>query len=685
MNRLQAAHALGIVLVAVPGALWSQQQRAFMAPPMVMHWCAQHCTTLRWNNGHYGGGESTWVVEQWSRAGIVIRRTDIRPYPGVAVLTGMLSADGNHIEGGTIRWTYHPCCGLSAGSFQAAWGAAINTVPGSDQERAQAGQRQPQVRPPSAAVTSPQPVSAPNSRPARPPPPGWRPLPEEIHFCAANCMTLKLQTGHYVVDDPNLGSTWTIKSFTPESVILERPWSRMEWDATYAGKISAEGNSLVDVTVNDKPDPNAHFTWGSALDQTPRNNAERNRRNAANQPPPKPPEDIKAAAAAALAAANTPAPFVAGTPLPKQMRFCDSRCYTLILNRNHYEAFVDGNTNVNDVDSIYNVIRFSRDGIELYRNDRLEFGIVTGRMEGDTLADGHIEWYRHGGTRQKTACELTWGATLTQAKPVVVASAQAAAPRPPASTGSALADALLAGFIQADKEHPLGREIDIPRDATPFFKKLPDDVRAILQPESALLPGQHGLPCASNGPVEATEALEIGRYAMRAGELVRGRCWLQRSAQDGNVRAKELLAVAYIFGLGLEKNEHSGYVLLENVWESTRDLWSYQLVSKCLENGIGTPVNKLAAERLQWALAANEQGRELVMSIGADDAEARRRFARINLMMFPPVKHEQDCNQSARIGCHDRVVVDQDAYDQQMQEINGGTKADAGQLRRCIP
>ena len=47
-----------------------------------------------------------------------------------------ISSDGNSIVGGTTSWTYHPCCGLSSGPYLAAWGTALNTVPGSDAERA---------------------------------------------------------------------------------------------------------------------------------------------------------------------------------------------------------------------------------------------------------------------------------------------------------------------------------------------------------------------------------------------------------------------------------------------------------------------------------------------------------------------------------------------------------------------
>jgi hypothetical protein len=131
-----AAFSLTTVLYSQTGGL--------AEPPGVMHWCAQHCTTLTWNNGHYGGPDSIWIVEKWTRESVVIRRTDYRPYAGVAVLTGRLSQQGDSIENGRIQWTYHPCCGLSAGTFQAAWGPAIHTVPGSDQERAQMARLQTQ-------------------------------------------------------------------------------------------------------------------------------------------------------------------------------------------------------------------------------------------------------------------------------------------------------------------------------------------------------------------------------------------------------------------------------------------------------------------------------------------------------------------------------------------------------------
>lgn len=122
--------------------------KAAEGPPSVMHWCSQHCGTWRLDNGppydkpHYGSGQASGsivIVEKFTADSVVMRRIDYRPYAGTAILTGALSSDGNSIVNGVIEWTYHPCCGLTKGPYQAAWGTAIDTVPGSDEERAARG------------------------------------------------------------------------------------------------------------------------------------------------------------------------------------------------------------------------------------------------------------------------------------------------------------------------------------------------------------------------------------------------------------------------------------------------------------------------------------------------------------------------------------------------------------------
>src|SRR5208283_4287790 len=89
--------------------------KAPVSIPSVMHWCSQHCGTFTWMNGQFCGADACrdmkLTVESFTRESVIIHRTDLRPYPGIAVLTGQISSDGNSIVNGMINWTYHPCCG----------------------------------------------------------------------------------------------------------------------------------------------------------------------------------------------------------------------------------------------------------------------------------------------------------------------------------------------------------------------------------------------------------------------------------------------------------------------------------------------------------------------------------------------------------------------------------------------
>jgi hypothetical protein len=96
---------------------------------------------------------------------------------------------------------------------------------------------------------------------------------------------------------------------------------------------------------------------------------------------------------------------------------------------------------------------------------------------------------------------------------------------------------------------------------------------AVLQPEFPLSPELHELPCDSQGNVTGNEALEIGRYALRAGEFLRGRCWLERGARTKNIRANEVPAISYLMGWGVKQNQAVGFLWILNLWKSSRDLW----------------------------------------------------------------------------------------------------------------
>ncbi len=132
-----------------------------LRPPPLLHWCSQHCSTWVWAGDRYVGQGTQHpeltpkcgvTVERFSSDSVIMHRTDCAPYPGKATLTGRLSSDGNSILDGRIVWTWHPCCGLTSGTYTAAWGAAIDTVPGSDPERER--MRMAHAQPPGPAPSS---------------------------------------------------------------------------------------------------------------------------------------------------------------------------------------------------------------------------------------------------------------------------------------------------------------------------------------------------------------------------------------------------------------------------------------------------------------------------------------------------------------------------------------------------
>jgi hypothetical protein len=131
----------------VPDGPGSDQPAAPHALPAAMHWCAMHCITLVWKTDHYTNaaapGNSVLTVESFTPESVLLHRTDFKPHPATAVLTGKLSPHGDSIVDGTITWTDHP---ERSFPFTAAWGAALDTVPGSDQERARRLQPPPEVQ-----------------------------------------------------------------------------------------------------------------------------------------------------------------------------------------------------------------------------------------------------------------------------------------------------------------------------------------------------------------------------------------------------------------------------------------------------------------------------------------------------------------------------------------------------------
>jgi hypothetical protein len=110
-----------------------------------MHMCIANCFVLTLENGHFTNAEhtSTFLIDSFTRESVVMHRTDFGPsFQGSAVLRGRLSSDGNSIVDGKIEWTSG---NTGTWPYKAAWGTAINTVPGSNAERDRGKPPQPQV------------------------------------------------------------------------------------------------------------------------------------------------------------------------------------------------------------------------------------------------------------------------------------------------------------------------------------------------------------------------------------------------------------------------------------------------------------------------------------------------------------------------------------------------------------
>jgi len=107
-------------------------------------------------------------------------------------------------------------------------------------------------------------------------------LPEIMHYCRDNCITLRLKNGYYVSttryswESPDYSSTWVVESFTPSSVILHRTdTGSFALKITITGQIS--GDTLVDVKEDGMPSK-GRLAWGTSLDTVPGSNEERDRR-----------------------------------------------------------------------------------------------------------------------------------------------------------------------------------------------------------------------------------------------------------------------------------------------------------------------------------------------------------------------------------------------------------------------
>jgi hypothetical protein len=158
---------LGLIsVVAVCGQSSSTAKAAASVDPAlipsVLHLCAQHCVTFTRENDQltnytiFPGQRNVkrvMVVERFTPESVVIRRTDTGSHPLTVVYSGRMSSDGNSLPGAGWKMT---------------WGAALDSLPGSDEERDRR--------------KAPAQTAAPSAKPSAPVLPGHEPAMQDFHL-----------------------------------------------------------------------------------------------------------------------------------------------------------------------------------------------------------------------------------------------------------------------------------------------------------------------------------------------------------------------------------------------------------------------------------------------------------------------------------------------------------------------
>jgi hypothetical protein len=150
-------------------------------------------------------------------------------------------------------------------------------------------------------------------------------------------------------------------------------------------------------------------------------------------------------------------------------------------------------------------------------------------------------------------------------------------------------------------------EILLPQGASPRFASFPADIRAVLRPEPVAITARIKPSCGNMNALKADEALEFGKYAFRATDFPLGYCLIKYSADLGNSRAKVLLGVSAMMGWGVAKDATAAFHYFDSA-AAQGDVWRSYFSEQCLEKGIGTPINKAQAVKMDTWLSFRPEG-----------------------------------------------------------------------------
>ncbi len=104
-------------------------------PPPVLHFCWTNCFTLTLENGRYvraDGSDETWSIERFTSTAVVLRRHDTpAAWNGFSAdVTYQGQVANERLINATIN-------GNAVPDIKMAWGAALDTLPGSNAQRDQ--------------------------------------------------------------------------------------------------------------------------------------------------------------------------------------------------------------------------------------------------------------------------------------------------------------------------------------------------------------------------------------------------------------------------------------------------------------------------------------------------------------------------------------------------------------------
>jgi hypothetical protein len=350
---------------------------------------------------------------------------------------------------------------------------------------------------------------------------------------------------------------------------------------------------------------------------------------------------------------------------PQKARMCDDQgCYDFTWAGDHYDAVMEGKPGL-----------FARFWITTWTADGIEFqgktafavdgiypaeGTYRGKISqrGNSIVGGIVDWRVGYGAHGSKPYTLTWANSSENA----VEAADVAQFQPP----------------QRSKTNP---NILMPAGAAEVYASYPDAVRAILLPEYALTPKDAKRACHDPYVLDRNTALEIARFAYRAGDMKRGDCWLLTSEALNNTRARVIYATTFLYGWqGTAKDEAKGFGMLKLLM-STRDPWDIWLLNQCYIDGTGTPKDAHEAAILASYAMTHDDVYQVSQLIGSDDAAQVKQFERLQVLMNPPMKASTRCRAASPAEraspnvangqyCESISVIDQDAVQRRLNAID---------------